>query len=60
MCSFTGCLLSCIYTGDKTLHVVAVASGGDLKSWEDLALRNFPVRKNPERNNPESRKNPKH
>jgi len=25
-----------IYTGDKTLHVVAVASDGDLKSWKDF------------------------
>jgi hypothetical protein len=28
--------LSGIYTGEKTLHVVAVASDGDLKRWEDF------------------------
>ena len=28
--------LSGIYTGKKTLHVVAVASNGDLKIWEDF------------------------
>ncbi len=25
-----------IYTGEKTLHIVAVASNGDLKRWEDF------------------------
>jgi len=29
-------ILSGIYTGEKTLHVVAVASDGDLKRWEDF------------------------
>jgi hypothetical protein len=28
--------LSGVYTGEKTLHVVAVASDGDLKRWEDF------------------------
>jgi len=28
--------ISGIYTGEKTLHVVAVASDGDLKRWEDF------------------------
>jgi hypothetical protein len=28
--------LSSVYTGDKTLNVVAVASDGDLKRWEDF------------------------
>jgi hypothetical protein len=28
--------LSGIYTGDKTLHVVAIASSGDLKRWENF------------------------
>jgi hypothetical protein len=32
--------------------------GGD--GGEFMALRNFPVRNNPERNCPETRKNPKH
>jgi hypothetical protein len=25
-----------VYTGEKTLHIVAVASNGDLKRWEDF------------------------
>jgi hypothetical protein len=29
-------ILSGVYTGDKTLNVVAVASNGDLKRWEDF------------------------
>jgi hypothetical protein len=28
--------LSGIYTGEKTLHVVAIASGGDLKRWKNF------------------------
>jgi hypothetical protein len=28
--------LSGVYTGKKTLHVVAVTSDGDLKRWEDF------------------------
>jgi hypothetical protein len=28
-------LLSGVYTGDKTLHVVAIASSGDLKRLEN-------------------------
>ncbi len=28
--------LSGVYTGEKTLHVVAVASDGNLKRWEDF------------------------
>jgi len=28
--------LSGVYTGEKTLHVVAVASDSDLKRWEDF------------------------
>ncbi len=28
--------LSGVYTGEKTLHVFAVASDGDLKRWEDF------------------------
>jgi hypothetical protein len=28
--------LSGVYTGDKTLHVVAIASSGDLKRWENF------------------------
>jgi hypothetical protein len=28
--------LSGIYTGEKTLHIVAVASGGDLKRWQNF------------------------
>jgi len=28
--------LSGVYTGEKTLHVVPVASDGDLKIWEDF------------------------
>ncbi len=28
--------LSAVYTGDNTLNVVAVASDGDLKRWEDF------------------------
>jgi hypothetical protein len=28
--------LSGVYTGEKTLHVVAIASGGDLKRWESF------------------------
>jgi len=28
--------LSSVYTGNKTLNVVAVASDGDLKRWEDF------------------------
>ncbi len=30
------CTLSGVYTGDKTLHVVAIASSGDLKRWENF------------------------
>jgi len=30
------CTLSGIYTGDKILNVVAVASDGNLKRWEDF------------------------
>jgi hypothetical protein len=25
-----------VYTGEKTLHIVAVASDSDLKRWEDF------------------------
>jgi hypothetical protein len=28
--------ISGIYTGEKTLHVFAVASDGDLKRWKDF------------------------
>jgi hypothetical protein len=28
--------LSGVYTGEKTLYVVALASGGDLKRWENF------------------------
>jgi hypothetical protein len=28
--------LRTVYTGDNTLNVVAVASDGDLKRWEDF------------------------
>jgi hypothetical protein len=28
--------LSGVYTGEKTLHIVAVASGGNLKTWENF------------------------
>jgi hypothetical protein len=31
-----GLHLSAVYTGDNTLNVVAVASDGDLKRWEDF------------------------
>jgi len=27
-----------IYTGDKTLHIVAIASSGDLKRWEKFGV----------------------
>jgi hypothetical protein len=33
---YVTCHLSGVYTGDKTLHVVTVASDGDLKRWEDF------------------------
>jgi hypothetical protein len=33
--TFLVCLLSGIYTGDKTLHV-AIACSGDLKRWENF------------------------
>ncbi len=34
---FDACrVLSGVYTGEKTLHVNAVASDGDLKRWEDF------------------------
>ncbi len=29
-------VLSSVYTGEKTLYIVAVASDGDLKRWEDF------------------------
>jgi hypothetical protein len=28
--------LSGVYTGEKTLNIVAIASGGDLKRWENF------------------------
>jgi hypothetical protein len=28
--------LSGVYTGEKTFHIVAVASDGDLKRWENF------------------------
>jgi hypothetical protein len=41
-------ILSIIYTGDKTLNVVAVASNGDLKRLEDFYLKSHHSVKTPD------------